>query len=114
MVGDFVEARDEAWSAGRRTLWLVRLGLAIDLVRTAGTQWMRTGWPAIGLVSIVAPLILAEVVVTIARHAAFVVAPDVPAETIGVVVLATVSVVVIATTIALTLAAAPRVRQRRR
>jgi hypothetical protein len=64
-------------------------------------------------VSILVPLLLAEVVVALARRAAFA-GPELPAETMGVVVLATVSVVLIAMTIALTVAGAPRVGQRRR
>lgn len=114
MAADFVQVGEEAASGGRQALWRVRIGLALDLVRTAATQWVRTAWPAIGFVSIIVPLLLAEVLVGLARRAAFVVGPELPAETMGVVVLATVSVVLIAMTIALTVAGAPRVGQRRR
>jgi hypothetical protein len=115
MVRDFGEAREEAAAAGGRALWRLRLLMALDLLRTVGTQWTRNGWPVIGLVSLVAPLTLAAGLAAVARHAAFVIPRDaVHAEMIGVLLLATVSVFLIALTIALTLWAARPVRRRRR
>jgi hypothetical protein len=115
MVRDFAEAREEAAVAGGRALWRLRLLIALDLLRTVGTQWTRNGWPVIGLVSLVAPLTLAAGLAAIAQHAIFVIPPDaVHAEMIGVLLLATVSVFLIAMTIALTLWAARPVRRRRR
>jgi hypothetical protein len=107
MVHDFVEAREEAAAAGSGALWRLRLLMALDLLRTVGTQWTRTGWPVIGLVSLMAPLTLAAGLAAVARHAAFVIPRDaVHAEMIGVLLLATVSVFLIAMTITLTLWAA--------
>jgi len=115
MVRDFGDAREEAAAAGGRALRRLRLLMALDLLRTVGTQWTRTGWPVIGLVSVVATLTLAAGLAAVGRHAAFVIPPDAAhAETIGVLVLATTSVFLIAMTIALTLWAARPVRRRRR
>jgi hypothetical protein len=115
MVRDFGEALEEASRAGGDALWRLRLLMAIDLLRTMGTQWMRTGWPVIGLVSLVAALTLAATLATVARHAVFVIPPDAAhSEAFGVLLLATTSVFLIAMTIALTLWAARPVRRRRR
>ena len=116
MVRDFGEAREEASGAGGRALWRLRLFIAADLLRTVGTQWARTGWPVIALLSLVAPLALAEALTALARRAAFVIPPETAAHTdaIGVLLVATISVLLIATTIALTLWAARPVRRRRR
>ena len=115
MILDFCEGWREASEAGGRALWRFRLVIAIDSLRTAGTQWARTGWPAIGLVSVIAPLALAEALSALARQASFVIPPETAhTDTIGVLLLATVSVLLIATTIALTLWAARPVRRRRR
>jgi hypothetical protein len=115
MIRDFGEAREEASAAGGRALWRLRLLMSVDLLRTVGTQWTRTGWPVIGLVSLTAALTLAGALATLGRHTAFVIPPEVAnAETIGVLLLATISVFLIAMTIALTLWAARPVRRRRR
>ncbi len=115
MVRDFVEAREAAASAGGPALWRLRLLMALDLLRTTGTQWTQNGWPLIGLVALVVPLTLATGLAVVAREATFVIPQDeVDAELIGVVLLATVSVFLIAMTIALTLWAAKPVRRRRR
>jgi hypothetical protein len=115
MVRDFDDAREEAAAAGGRALWRLRFLMAIDLLRTMVTQWTRTGWPVIGLVSLMAPLTLAAGLAAVARRATFAIPRDtVHAEMLGVLLLATVSVFLIATTIALTLWAARPVRRRRR
>jgi hypothetical protein len=115
MVRDFGEARQDASGAGARALWRLRLLMAVDLLRTVGTEWTRTGWPVIGFVSLVAALTLAEALAVLARRAVFVIPAEVAhAETIGVLVLVTISVFVIAMTMALTLWAARPVRRRRR
>jgi hypothetical protein len=115
MVRDFGDARAEAAATGGRALRRLRLLIALDLLRTVGTQWTRTGWPVIGLVSVVATLTLAAGLAAVGRHAAFVIPPDAAhAETIAVLVLATTSVFLIAMTIALTLWAARPIRRRRR
>jgi hypothetical protein len=113
MVRDFRDARAEAAAAGGRRLWRFRLLMTFDLLRTVGTQWMRTRWPVIALVSFIAPLLLAAIIAALARRAHFVVPPNAAqSETLGVLLLATVSVCLIAMTIALTVWAA-RPRRRR-
>jgi hypothetical protein len=118
MVRDCGEAWQEAASAGGRALWHLRLQIAVDLVRTVVTQWARTGWPAIGLASLLAPLALAEGLSALARQAAFVIPPEAAhTDIIGVLLVATISVLLVATTIALTLWAArpvPPLRRPRR
>jgi hypothetical protein len=115
MVRDFSDAREEAAAAGGRVLWRLRLLMAIDLLRTTVTQWTRTGWPVISLVSVMATLFLAAGLAAVARHATFVIPGDAAhSEALGVLLLATISVFLIATTIALTLWAARPVRRRRR
>jgi hypothetical protein len=115
MVRDFGDARKEAAAAGGRALWRLRLLMAIDLLRTAVTQWIRTGWPVISLVSVIATLFLAAGLAAVARRATFVIPEDAAhSEALGVLLLATIAVFLIATTIALTLWAARPVRRRRR
>lgn len=104
MVRDLAEARGEASAMGQGALWRLRLLMAIDLVRTFGVQWGRTGLPAIALMSLVLPLALAEGLANVARRATFDMQPDAAdAEIIGVLLLTVVSVFLIAMTIALTL-----------
>ena len=71
MVRDFDEARGEAAADGDGALWILRLLMAVDLVRTFGIQWVRSGLPAIGLASIVVTLALAEGLATLAIRARF-------------------------------------------
>jgi hypothetical protein len=58
MRRDFEEATVECWAAGG---WLAILGLwthtSVDLATTAVVQWLRSGLPAIGLVSVVFALL---------------------------------------------------------
>jgi hypothetical protein len=115
MTRDFGDARDEAAARGRHALWALRLLMTLDLLRTIGTQWTRTGWPVIGLVSVMAALSMAAGLAAVARRATFVIPGDVVhAEALGLLLLATISVLLVATTIALTLWAAKPVRRRRR
>jgi hypothetical protein len=115
MIRDFVDARDEAAAEGRHALWRLRLLMALDLLRTIGTQWTRTGWPVIGLVSVMAALSVAAGLAAVARRATFVIPGDaVHSEALGLLLLATISVFLIAVTIALTLWTARPVRRRRR
>ena len=104
MARDFDEARGEAAAAGDRALWILRLLIAVDLVRTFGVQWLRSGFPAIGLASILVSLTLAEGIATVARIAR-VQMPDeaVDGEVVGVLLLAVVTVVLIAMTITISL-----------
>jgi hypothetical protein len=88
--------------------------MAIDLLRTAATQWTRSHWPAIALVSLAAPLTLVAALASLVRQAEFVIPRDaVHPDTLGLVLVATITVLLIATTIALTLWAARPVRGRR-
>jgi hypothetical protein len=105
MVLDFDEAHREAAADGEGALWVFRLAMAIDLVRAFGTQWFRTGVPAIGLVSILITLALAEGIATVARRATiFIPADAAEDEILGVLFLflAVISVMLIAMTIVLT------------
>jgi len=67
MARDFDEAHHEADSTS--ALWLLRAGIAIDLVRTLAVQWVRTGLPLIAIASILLSLALAEGLAAIARRA---------------------------------------------
>ena len=58
MLRDFDEARGEAAADGDRALWILRLLMALDLVRTFAIQWVRSGFLAIGLASVLLTLAL--------------------------------------------------------
>jgi hypothetical protein len=104
MVRDFEEAHAEASSGGDRALWRFRLLTSVDLVRTLGVQWSRSGLPVIALMSLIVPLALAEGLATVARRATLDMPSDTAnAEIIGVLLLAVTSVFLIAITMALTL-----------
>ena len=119
MVRDFDEARGEAAADGDRALWILRLLMAVDLVRTFGIQWLRSGLPAIaGLASILVTLALAEGLATLAVRARFapfqMPANPVDAEILGLLLLAVMSVMLIAMTIVVSLwVNRPRRRGRR-
>jgi hypothetical protein len=115
MTADFRDGWEEASATGARALWRFRLLMTIDLLRTVGTQWTRSQWPAILALSLLAPLALVAALASVVRHAAFVIPSEtVHPDTMGVLLLATITVLLIATTIALTLWAARPVRRRRR
>ena len=118
MVRDFDEARGEAAADGNGALWILRLLMAVDLVRTFGIQWLRSGFPAIGLASILVTLALAEGLSTLALRARFapfqMPANPVDAEVLGLLLLAVMSVMLIAMTIVISLwVSRPRRRGRR-
>ena len=115
MARDFDDARREAAVAGERALWHLRVLIGIDLLRTFGVQWIRTGWPIIGLASFLAAVTLAEGLATLARGAAFRIPDDAAhAEMVGVLMIVVTCVLLIAMTIFLTVwASAPRRRGRR-
>ena len=115
MARDFEEARGEAAATGDRALWTLRLLMALDLVRTAGVQWLRTGLPAIALASILVPLSLAEGLAILARRARIRMPADIAQnELLGVLLLAVVAVVLIAMTIVVSLWAGRPSRRGRR
>jgi hypothetical protein len=50
---DFDDARADAAASGhRRDLWMFRLLILRDFVRSLGTQWLRSGWPAIATAAV--------------------------------------------------------------
>ena len=123
MARDFDEAHGEAVAAGDHALWILRLLMAVDLVRTFGVQWLRTGFPAIGLASVLVTLALVQVsvlvtfavangIVTVASQATTYTPAD--AEIIGVLLAAVICVLLIATTIVLTQWASRPARRGRR
>jgi hypothetical protein len=115
MSRDFDEARGEAAARGQGALWSLRLLMTIDLVRTVGVQWLRTGLPAIALVSISVQLAVAEGLATIARHATIPMPDNVAhADAMGILLLAVTSIVLIAMTIAINLWVTRLNRRRRR
>jgi hypothetical protein len=104
MSRDFDEARVEAAGRGRGALWILRLVMAIDLVRTVGVQWLRTGVLAIALVSIVVQLAVAEGLAKLARLATIPMPDDdnvAHEDVMGVLLLAVTLLVLIVMTIAL-------------
>jgi hypothetical protein len=118
MLRDFDEARGEAAADGDRALWILRLLMALDLVRTFAIQWVRSGVLAIGLASVLLTLALAEGLSTLAlraRYAPFQMpANPVDAEILGLLLLAVMSVMLIAMTIVVSLwVNRPRRRGRR-
>jgi hypothetical protein len=117
MSRDFDEARLEAAACGSGALWTLRLVMAIDLVRTVGVQWLRTGLLAIALVSVAVQLAVAEGLARIARLATIPM-PDYDnaahEDVMGVLLLAVTTLVLIAMTIALNLWVTRLNRRRRR
>jgi hypothetical protein len=115
MLLDFEAARADACASGLPSqVWRWRLRMAVDVVRTLGVQWARTGLPLIGVVSALLPLAIAAGLASVAARARF---ADPPAldhpELVGVLLLTVTSLLVIATTIALTVWAAHPRRPRR-
>jgi hypothetical protein len=115
MARDFDEARAEAAARGDAALWMLRLLMGIDLLRTFGVQWLRSGLPAIALVSILVPLAIAEGLAMLARRATIPMPSDAAeADVVGILLLAVTSVVLIAMTIFLSLWVSRRSPRRRR
>ena len=113
MLQDFEDACREAADTG--SMSRLRLQMGIDLIRTLGVQWFRSGWPVIILLSVLPMLAAASGLARLVGRARFEIPADVPdAEAIGLVLIATVTVFLVATTIVLTLwATRPRRRIRR-
>ena len=103
MARDFDEARHEAAAAGGGALWMLRLLMAVDLVRTFAIQWARS--PSL-------PIAAAAMLVTlalVAGLASFVRATSVrmpidpgEEEMLGILFLTVITVMLVATTIVLT------------
>ena len=116
MARDFDEARYEAAAAGGRALWILRVLMTVDLVRTAAGQWLQTTVPVIGLASVFFSLALAEGFATLARRGGAIQIPDDPAhaEMVAVLLIAVTCVMLIAMTIVFTVwLGRPRRRGRR-
>jgi hypothetical protein len=100
MAWDFDEARGEAASAGVGARGLLRLLIGLDLARTIGVQWLRTGLPAIGCVALLCSLLVSAGVTSAVLRLTFrIPAEGADAESIGVVLLAAVVLMVIVVTI---------------
>ena len=100
MACDFDEARGAAAVAGSRAVWTLRLMIVLDLVRTIGVQWLRTGLPAIAGVAACISLGLVASIASMGRWLAGRVAIDhETSEGVGFVLLSSVAVLVIVTTI---------------
>ena len=113
MLQDFADACREAAEAGG--MGRLRLQMGLDLMRTFGVQWYRTGWPVIVLLSVLPMLAAAAGLSRLVGRATFAIPEGQPdSEAIGLVLIATITVFVVATTIVLTLwATRPRRRIRR-
>jgi hypothetical protein len=100
MLRDFDSGRREALASARPLdIWSWRVALLLDLVRTVGVEWSRTSLPAVAIVSATLPLLLAGVGASLFRQTRFTLPTTTPdAESIGLVLLASVVVLVIAMT----------------
>lgn len=108
MSRDFDELRGEAAARGNGALWTLRFAAAVDLMRTAGVQWLRTGLPAIALVAAVVQLAIALGLAAFTRLAVISLSmPDhvthADAEVMGILLIAITSIVLIGMTITLNL-----------
>jgi hypothetical protein len=118
MLQDFDDAQAETWCRrGRRALFLVHL--ALDLARSAVWQWLRSGLPAVVVLSAGATLISVSIAgMSRAWPPGTMALPSSHAdrELLGLLILATVALLVIAMTIVLTIWATPirRLQRRRR
>jgi hypothetical protein len=113
MLQDFEDACREAVDAGG--MGRLRLQMGLDLIRTLGVQWFRSGWPVIMLLSVLPMLAALTGLAPLVGRANFAIPTDRPdSEAIGLVLIATITVFLVATTIVLTLwATRPRRRIRR-
>jgi hypothetical protein len=109
MSRDFDDLRGEAATRGNGALWTLRFAAAIDLVRTASVQWLRTGLPVIAFVAASVQLAIALGLAAFVRLATISLpAPDdvakkADAEVMGVLLIAITSIVLIGMTITLNL-----------
>jgi hypothetical protein len=108
MSRDFDDLRGEAAVRGTGALWILRLAMTIDLVRTLGVQWLRTGLPVIALVAASVQLAIAIGLAAFARLAAIAMpradhVTHADAEVMGILLIAITSLLLIVMTIALNL-----------
>ena len=105
IVRVFAEARDDAQGGGTgRGLWAFRARMSADFARTMLGQWMRTGWPAIVVGSLLYPLTAVSAIAKLWRRGPFVLPRgSADADVMALELLAAIVLVVIAATIVLTL-----------
>jgi hypothetical protein len=109
MSRDFDDLRGEAAACGNGALWTLRLAMTIDLIRTLGVQWLRTGLPVIALVAASVQLAIAIGLAAFARLAAIAMPkPDhrvthADAEVMAILLIGITSLLVIVMTIAINL-----------
>jgi uncharacterized BrkB/YihY/UPF0761 family membrane protein len=114
MLRDFDDAQSETWCRpGARAVFVVHI--AADLARSIVWQWLRSGLPAIAVVSAAATLLSIAAISRLWPTRAMEM-PLRPAdrELLGLIILAIVVILLIATTIVLTIWSAPTRSLRRR
>jgi uncharacterized membrane protein YidH (DUF202 family) len=108
MSRDFDDLRGEAASAGSAALWTLRFAMTLDLVRTLGVQWLRTGLPLIALVAASVQFGIALGLAAFAKLAAISLSASshvthADDEVMGILLIAITAILLIAMTIALNL-----------
>jgi threonine/homoserine/homoserine lactone efflux protein len=105
MLRDFEDGRSEALESGRRAaVWLFRGRMLGDVLRALAAQWVRTGWPAIGVLAMMLTFGSTSALATVWRQMDLQLPSDSPDEdVIALVMLAVVVVLFIIATILLTL-----------
>jgi hypothetical protein len=95
------DAQDSSPGGGRWSFWARMIA---DLARTIALQWMRTGWPVIGALSVLYPLTAVSALARFWRRTSFVLpSGNADADVTALVLLVAIVLVVIAATIVLTL-----------
>jgi hypothetical protein len=104
MAADFDAARAEAEAGGAAAIWTLRLLFGVDLARTIGFQWLRTGLPVIaGIAAVGSFVLMAGIASAIRAVSARLASSDVEApEGVLMVLLSSVAVMVIVATIVFT------------
>jgi uncharacterized membrane protein YidH (DUF202 family) len=108
MTRDFEDLRGEAAARGNGALWTLRLAMTLDLVRTVGVQWLRTGLPVIAIVAASVQLAIAVGLAAFAQLAAIAMpqadhVTHADAEVMGILLIGITSLLVIVMTIAINL-----------
>jgi len=69
MLRDFEDGLDEARRCGRASArWFFRGRLLADFARTLGLQWLRTGWPIVGVLAMAITLASTAALATVWRR----------------------------------------------
>jgi hypothetical protein len=118
MVRDFDEARHDPDLVGRaRGLWKFRVHMMADLARAVMLQWLRTGWPVIAVVSVICPVAAVSALANVWPRELFAVPDGIArhdADLLALQVLATILLLVIAATIMVTQVLMRSLARRRR